>query len=416
MPDTADVPSLAYPASAGMDAYARWTGTLQAVFLHTGWRSGGTWLWSRLRALDQVEGYYEPLHEQLAGLTPRRIQRMSAHSWQSGHGPTLPYYLEYAPLLDLPLIGTARGVRHYRPRFAVERFFLGPADEDSALQTYLAYLLSSAVYVERLPVLKFCRSLGRVAWMQARFPGAMHAVLLRDAAAQWHSTREQYRLAGNRYFLISPCLVLARNRDHPAVAEIVAHFGIRLPALPAGSRDLDRELCWRHLLPMGWPEKERLFLAYWLLTSTAALRGDALTIDLEELAQSGTHRAEVGQRFAEAGLALSLDGGRPPLREPPALAPETLTLAQSWLASGAGGLSSPSLGLLEKKLDLPGRIRAPSLPAVVRPAPAPGGIGRAFSGIYFLMIRLSMPLRHLNGYMRGRRADRLRSDRTRSRV
>jgi hypothetical protein len=63
-----------------------------AIFMHSGWRSCGTWLWETLRESATVCGYYEPLHEGLgsldragiagaAGMAPvRRTSRNSPHT------------------------------------------------------------------------------------------------------------------------------------------------------------------------------------------------------------------------------------------------------------------------------------------------------------------------------------------------
>jgi hypothetical protein len=61
----------------------------QAVFLHTGWRSAGTWVWSRLRELDTATGFYEPLSNVLAELSLADVRRVPAvprakRAWSRG--------------------------------------------------------------------------------------------------------------------------------------------------------------------------------------------------------------------------------------------------------------------------------------------------------------------------------------------
>ncbi|MGE8488647.1 MAG: hypothetical protein ACN6OQ_09920, partial [Paraburkholderia nemoris] len=59
------------PLSQGTSpgAAAQQNALKQGVFLHTGWRSAGTWVWSRLRALDSATGFYEPFSNVLADLS-----------------------------------------------------------------------------------------------------------------------------------------------------------------------------------------------------------------------------------------------------------------------------------------------------------------------------------------------------------
>jgi len=63
------------PAAAAFEAISRTDtdlvrqrGPAAAIFLHSGWRSCGTWLWEALRECRTVRAYYEPLHEDLDSL------------------------------------------------------------------------------------------------------------------------------------------------------------------------------------------------------------------------------------------------------------------------------------------------------------------------------------------------------------
>src|SRR6202000_2312616 len=97
----------------------------QAVFLHTGWRSAGTWVWSRLRELDTVTGFYEPLSNVLADLSVADVGA-SRPTLTSGHPPLeQPYFDEYRPFLQ----DGARGVNGYRRRFSIDRFAREPDAE-----------------------------------------------------------------------------------------------------------------------------------------------------------------------------------------------------------------------------------------------------------------------------------------------
>jgi hypothetical protein len=79
---------------------------IDPIFLHTGWRTVGTWLWSRFRMVEGTRCLYEPLHEDLATLSRDDIARLRADNWASRH-PDLahPYYDEYADLLNADGIG-----------------------------------------------------------------------------------------------------------------------------------------------------------------------------------------------------------------------------------------------------------------------------------------------------------------------
>ena len=266
----------------------------RAVFLHTGWRSAGTWLWSRCRELGNVQAFYEPLHEVASTLRRSDIARIRPGSWQSNHGETAPYFEEYRELIPR----FRRGIPLYDPSFAFDDFFIGPDQDAPALEAYLAGLLASAELAGRVGVLKFCRSLGRVGWMEARFPQALHAVVLRDPVAQWHSCLRLLTNERNRYFTLAPSLVLARNAANPLVQRATAMLGVRLPQLDSPNLAYGIETVWRHLRRQDDAERYRAFLAYWTLTALSAVQGRAMVIDTSLLATSAGHREDVERALA----------------------------------------------------------------------------------------------------------------------
>ena len=287
------------------------------MFLHAGWRSSGTWLWSCARAQPGVHALYEPLHENLARLRRADLPKIGPHSWRSRHAATDPYFAEYGALI--PPHG--RGVPLYQRRFAFEGFFLPPNQDDPALEAYLGRLLLPAATAGQHALLKFCRSLGRVAWMEQRFPTMLHAVVLRDARAQWRSGERLLAQTRNRYFTVAPILVLARNATHPLVRAACEALDVDLP--PLGSTDMayGMETVWRQVRRQDPATRYRGFLAYWTATALAALDSHALLIDTASIAHEPEHRATVQAALAEAlGTRLDLAATPPDntdLPEPP---------------------------------------------------------------------------------------------------
>jgi hypothetical protein len=56
------------------------TSETKAVFLHAGYRTAGTWLWSCFRRLNEVTAYYEPLHEMLSTIDSANLATSTADS------------------------------------------------------------------------------------------------------------------------------------------------------------------------------------------------------------------------------------------------------------------------------------------------------------------------------------------------
>ncbi len=367
------------------------------VFLHTGWRSGGTWLWSRCRAQPGVHAFYEPLHEAIASLRKADIPKIGPNSWRSRHSATAPYFAEYGALIP----PRTSGVPLYHRRFAYDGFFLDPEQDDAALEAYVRSLLAAA---GGAAVLKFCRSLGRVAWFEQRFPDCLHAVVLRQPLAQWRSGQRLLTEERNRYFTVAPLLMLARNPGHELVREACAALEVTMPTLGSADMAYGIETVWRHVKRQDDATRYRGFLAYWTVTALRALQGQALLIDTALLAQSAEHRARTEAALG-AALGITLTLAPRPLDEadPPG---HDLACAQqaaaAFVLAHAKGLPDAAASSLLGALAVPGaalpsaRTTAASAPV---PAPAPRRTPwrRIRIAALVALARGLQPLRRLHG-------------------
>jgi hypothetical protein len=383
-----------------------------AVFLHTGWRSGGTWIWSQCRAIPHVCGFYEPLHEQAARFRRRDVATMRPGSWQSNHSDTPPYFEEYRELIDR----NGRGVARYDSRFAFDTFFRSPDEpSDPDLETYLDTLLAGPRARGKLPVLKFCRSMGRVGWLENLFPQALHLVVLRDPLAQFHSIQRLLLQQRNRYFALAPLLVLARNAGHPAVREAAQRLGVTLPALHSVDMDYAVETCWRHIRRASAAEHYRGFLAFWTLCAVTALQSEAQVIDMDAIGSDAAHRLSI-----EAALGSHIGGAirlEPRQQEPVwrnAALPDGMSEAHSvalrLVRDSAGGLTAGRRALIASKLEAGLDLRATghgvagwSSPALPGPAGNRSILQRLATGAMVLIAKALQPLRRLHGAMVWRR-------------
>jgi hypothetical protein len=277
-------PSRPAPSSPGISG--------PPVFLHCGWRTRGTWLWNRFRALDGVTAYYEPLAELLVGMRATSLASFAAQTWASGHrGVSRPYFEEFLPLLA----PSGRGVQDFDLRFAVEDFFAAPDAALPELAAYLRRLIAVAQAAGAQPVLKLCRSVGRIGWMQRAFPEAVHIVVQRNPLGQFGSALRQYGLHGNTYFLAMPLLLLATNQHLPDVASAVRHLAVALPDLSGGTSQRARlAVCEATLRDRDAISLYRGFLAFWLLTTALVPDGVDGRIDTDLLARDEAARAACG--------------------------------------------------------------------------------------------------------------------------
>ena len=109
------------------------------------------------------------------------VRHIGPSSWPSGHPDRAGgYFAEYAPL-----------VRDGRIQGPSECFFdsyaMSATDDDPAQEAFLGALIALAADDGRRAVMKFEQTDGRIPWLRARFPDAVHIGLLRNSEAQFQS-------------------------------------------------------------------------------------------------------------------------------------------------------------------------------------------------------------------------------------
>jgi hypothetical protein len=273
------------------------------IFLHTGWRTAGTWLWTRLREDPGVLGFYEPLNEGLGSIGHADIARFRTDSWASHHPyQGRSYYEEFAPFVRR----WQRGVAGYDEHFALDGWFSGARGGHADLRAYLTMLVAHAEARHRVAVCKFTRSLGRLPWITHAFPDASHIVVVRNPLDQWCSAWEQATRHDNPYFLIMPWLALHRNLSCTALATSAALLEIAPIDFGAGrlQRQYDRA---RALIAHIPPEASyRAFLAIWLLGVLDALRYGDIVVDIDALHHDDAYRPH-GERNIAKHTGIDVD-------------------------------------------------------------------------------------------------------------
>jgi hypothetical protein len=243
------------------------TSETKAVFLHAGYRTAGTWLWSCFRRLNDVIAYYEPLHEMLSTIDSASLATSTADSWHSGH-PQLekPYFAEFAHLLG----SDGRGIPGYEERFSIDRFTGQTPDGADRLERYLRDLIGAAHEQDGVPVFKFCRSLGRLQWFRGTFPEAVHIVVEKNPISQWLSCWDLLATHGNPHFVAVPFAVLALNRHTPMVKQMLDALHIDLPEVSRKSEEETvgpyLDFFKQHAANVAPATAYRAFLGHWLLT------------------------------------------------------------------------------------------------------------------------------------------------------
>jgi hypothetical protein len=285
----------------------------EAVFLHTGWRSGGTWVWSRFRSLESVRAFYEPLSAVLGDLRIADLPALRPER-SSGHPPlAAPYYEEYRSFID----ERVRGVVNYGKRFSIDRFGVQPDDAFPALEAYLKGLCDRSKEEGQVPVLKFCRSQGRLPWLKRSFPQVMHAVVLRNPASQFASgwlLKQKW----NPFFVAAPFRVLGLNQHEPIVKDVIEACGVSMPSAVPASLDQYAAACEQFANTVEGTNAYRAFVAMWILCSLRMVGDGAadLLIDMDRIGEPATYASEMHAQVHErTHLKPDFSGARDLIKE-----------------------------------------------------------------------------------------------------
>ena len=255
------------------------------VWVHSSFRVSSTWFWSRFRRLPNVVAYQEIFHELLGSLTPERAATFSYRDWDSGHPPSAPYFLEYAPFLR-------EGWLKCDDRLASGSFIPKSIDRsiECAEVAHIEKLIDKASASRRTPVLTDVRTLGRVHGLWRHF-GGFHILLHRNLFRQWCSYSGQ-ELRGNAYFINQTDQVISQNTHDAFLATLSTMF----PSAPE-----ERKCCsWEHFLR---------FTLFHLYVYALALPDCGLDVCIERLATHPEYRGAIEEQIeAATGLSVDLTG------------------------------------------------------------------------------------------------------------
>jgi hypothetical protein len=263
-------------------------------------------VWSKFRALPGVRAYYEPWHEQLERLNAQTLDAETPDNSGLRHpGGSRPYLGEFEPVLD-----PAGGVRGYHDRFALDRYFLEPDEEDPDQQTYIAGLIAAARARDEVPVLACCRTLGRIDWLKRRFDG-FHIVLIRDPVQQWMSFYSLRKRPRPTYFELCQYVILSELPGRAAQAQ--ALLGARFTAR---GRLAQRIAAVRRRLKRARAQVSfAAFMAVYLLSYLRALPQADLVIDVDRMARDPDYARAIEAAIRQAsGLAPDFSDCRTPER------------------------------------------------------------------------------------------------------
>lgn len=274
----------------------------KVIFLHSMFRTGSSYLWSKFSENFNVRCYYEPFHETLSGLTLESIEKYEEETGQyHARLGYKNYWSNYKSVLN-PI----KGVNLYDKYFAYSNYT--DNTELTGQFKYIEKLIEKASSVDLRPVFQFNRSALRQRWFKYRFPQSVNFYIFREPLSQFNSFYESYEKSGKKGFLRTQLAYVDHNLDSECYRGL-KHF-IDMPNL-----NLDRNVA----IPVYFSkydevikrfnERELFFIFYWdwIVSLLQALRNDIDLINMSNLSQSLVYRRKVESRLIKEYIYTDLD-------------------------------------------------------------------------------------------------------------
>lgn len=284
------------------------------IFIHSLFRTGSTYVWSKFRRQEAYCCYYEPFHQEMANLEHGKIDiwgyDKSCTQWMRHPDLDVGYLREYERLLEPGV----KGVPYFKKSFSFDDFFNNGENPDQ--KKYIDFLLESAG--EKTPVLQFNRSAGRIEWFKRNYPDALHIYLVRNPVDQFHSYLDMYEKNKLDSFLTMDLIITGVNR----LLDLIQLPASRIPLFEFHSDlFLDEKFVYSRLLSAySIEEKYYIFYFIWLVSLIEnALNADFL-LDIGLLSTDTSYRAEAVRFFENEGIGgIDFDDARIRTYEEPVL-------------------------------------------------------------------------------------------------
>jgi hypothetical protein len=268
----------------------------QPVFLHSLFRTGSTYIWSKFRERPEFCCYYEPDHQVLIKVTPENLEHALTKDFDSVHHPRLDrcYLDEYRGVLrkDGP------GVEFFQKSFSFDLFCLSGRERSPAQRRYIDDLIRAAG--DRIPLLKFNRTAMRTSWFKHEYPKSLNLYLVRNPRDQWQSYFKLFQRTGYESFFVMDLLAVSVNKKQACFKPLVE----QLPLLEYHDDSYDREEAFYKILLGAYTEEEKYMIFYylWLNAFFSNLLSADFVLNINLLSKDSSYRQNVHHYLQEQGL------------------------------------------------------------------------------------------------------------------
>lgn len=271
------------------------------LFVHAWFRSGSTYIWGKLRKNENLICYYEPFHEVLAepslrdqieSHAPLETSKSMRHPVEDRH-----YFFEYRQLLSEHRL-------NFVPELSYHRYFLADNQPDPDRFRYIETLIAFASEEARSPVLCFCRSPMRSAWIKKQFNGT-HIAQIREPVSQYNSFDVQPYF---RTTMIKTALDL--RRSSPRCFAHIPNFDRFAAAFEKRSGLPPDQLYQFFLKPEDF---KAIFFLIWSLSALQSISICDLVLDIDRLSTDTSYQRTMSAWFGDLDCKVDFSDCKSPL-------------------------------------------------------------------------------------------------------
>ena len=266
------------------------------IFIHSLFRTGSTYIWSKFRQNEDFWCYYEPFHQNLAHISTEKpvawaYDRKSTDSMR--HPPMeKSHSFEYQGLLE----PGREGLPFYKKSFCYDEFCNTGDNPD--LRKYIDSLVAGAG--EKRAVLQFNRSALRTSWFKKNYPDSFNIYILRNYKDQWFSYESM--LSGNNLdvFFMMDLLIASVNMEN----EIFRPLAERITLFKYNSEKVtDEEMVYKRLLRCYSNEELfSIFYFIWFCSLVENILHADFILDIDLLSSGIEYRQKVDEVFKKLGI------------------------------------------------------------------------------------------------------------------
>ncbi|MAI63942.1 MAG: hypothetical protein CL600_03520 [Alteromonas sp.] len=281
------------------------------VLIHSMFRTGSSYFYAKLQQQNNLNCFYEPLHETLASLTQENIVYQSNvtakyHTRLGDKG----YWQDFSTLIPK----NGKGVSNYTAKFAYCAYY-DNSKIDRDLISYLESLLNHAISKQKRPVLQFNRTGVRQRKIADSIPNSFNIYLLRDHKTQFTSYYDSYLKNNKTGFLRTMLATVLLNQDLPQLEDLVnlvpkiREFKFKFKSVKNFFDEGDEAI-----KSFNLNELYTIFLYEWYFSLSEALNHNCIVINMDKLSMDVVYRRSIEKILLDNYIYLDLDDCNLPTR------------------------------------------------------------------------------------------------------